>query len=106
MAGLIMNQTIAPESVGTGFASPKIRKDRDSSFLAHGQRNQTPCFLHLVCFLVFYGLLFHSLTPVVTGRRATPSASEGIEDGAKVAIFSNFCDSFDVPVDALVIFAH
>jgi len=40
MAGLITNQTIAPESVGAGFASPKIRKDRDSSFLAHGQRNQ------------------------------------------------------------------
>ena len=68
MAGLIKNQTIAPESVGTGFASPKIRKDRDSSFLAHGQRNQTPCFLHLVCCLVCYGLLFHSLTPVVTGK--------------------------------------
>ena len=41
MAGQITNQTIAPESVGTGFASPKVRKDRDSSFLAHGQRNQT-----------------------------------------------------------------
>jgi len=49
------------------------------------------------------GFIFiFALTPVVTGRRATPSASEGIEDGAKVAIFSNFCDSFDVPVDALV----
>jgi len=69
MAGLIKNQTIAPESVGTGFAPPKIRKDRDSSFLAHGQRNQNPCFLHLVCFLVFYGLLFHSLTPVMTGNK-------------------------------------
>ena len=40
MAGPIKNHTIAPESVGAGFASPKIRKDRDSSFLAHGQRNQ------------------------------------------------------------------
>jgi len=46
------------------------------------------------------------VTRVVTGRRATPSASEGIEDGAKVAIFSNFCDSFDVPVDALVYARH
>ena len=71
MAGPIKNHTIAPESVGAGFASPKIRKDRDSSFLAHGQRNQTPCFLHLVCFLVFYGLLFHSLTRVVTGNGQT-----------------------------------
>ncbi|PKL41784.1 MAG: hypothetical protein CVV41_16585 [Candidatus Riflebacteria bacterium HGW-Riflebacteria-1] len=26
MAGPITNQTIAPESVGAGFASPKIRK--------------------------------------------------------------------------------
>jgi len=71
MAGLIKNQTIAPESVGAGFASPKIRKDRDSSFLAHDQRNQTPCFLHLVCCLIRYGLLFHSLTPVVTGNGQT-----------------------------------
>ncbi len=38
---MITNQTIAPESVGKEFASPKIRKDRVSSFLAHGQLNQT-----------------------------------------------------------------
>ena len=56
MAGPIKNHTIAPESVGAGFASPKIRKDRDSSFLAHGQRNQTPCFFS-------FGLLFGLLWP-------------------------------------------
>jgi len=45
---LIMNQTIAPESVGAGFASPKIRKDRDSSFLAHRQSTQADSlFLNL-----------------------------------------------------------
>jgi len=56
--------------------------------------------LFLTDYEIYY--IFLPITRVVTGRRATPSASEGIEDGAKVAIFSNFCDSFDVPVDALV----
>ena len=77
MAGLIMNQTIAPESAGAGFASPKIRKDRDSSFLAHGQRNQTPYFLHLVCQWSADGLLFHSLTaPVEQLPAGLPARTE------------------------------
>ena len=71
MAGPIKNHTIAPESVGAGFASPKIRKDRDSSFLAHDQRTQTPFFFIWSAVWFVYGLLFHSLTRVVTGNGQT-----------------------------------
>ena len=44
-----------------------------------------------------------SLTPVVTGRRATPTANEGIGDGEKVADFSQlFWPASTFRVDALV----
>ena len=49
------------------------------------------------CPIVFNFCIFVVVTPVVTGRRVTPTANEGIGAGAKVAIFRSFCDSYDVP---------
>jgi len=57
--------------------------------------------LFLTDYEIYY--IFLPITRVVTGRRATPSASEGIEDGAKVAIFSQlFVTASTFRVDALV----
>jgi len=52
---------------------------------------------------IFLFSLFSCVTPVVTGRRVTASPNEGIDAGAKVAIFSQlFVTASTFRVDALV----
>jgi len=82
------------KATGAGLAFGSIVKSPCHKAFWHiAEGNQTRSYFCLFWFSFWPA--FTSLTPVVTGRRVTPTANEGTKVARKLP--RNFCDSFGVP---------